>query len=203
MSLSYTPCYYHSDRVATTTCDKCQKPICLEDNRKFTNRNNYGQRIYCPTCFATPDPTVSGVNVLKIILPLFVIILIYMVGLFSIINSPVDNNFLPNLFVLIAFFIIALFLYIYYVSRIVSKPKRNTINSNTFTQHNKSDLLLRTKEKEEYLKAKELEKIKLNKTREEMKQNKYQSELHCNRCGAKTTQEDIFCPDCGGRLTEN
>ena len=202
MSLQYTPCYYHPDRVATTTCDNCQKPICLEDNRKITNRSVYGPRIYCPTCFATPDPTISGVNVLKVIVPIFIIIGIYMVGLFSIINSPVDNNFLPNLFALIAFFMIALFLYIYYVSRIASKPKRNTKTPDTSTQHDNSDLLLRVKEKEEYRKAKELEKMKFIKTREEMKQKKYQFDLHCNRCGAKTTQEDIFCPDCGGRLTE-
>ncbi|MHA1225797.1 MAG: hypothetical protein ACTSR2_04405 [Candidatus Hodarchaeales archaeon] len=35
MNLNYTPCAYHPDKVAATKCERCNRPICLEDKRIY------------------------------------------------------------------------------------------------------------------------------------------------------------------------
>ncbi len=35
MNESFTPCFYHPNKAAITVCERCRRPICIEDKRIF------------------------------------------------------------------------------------------------------------------------------------------------------------------------
>lgn len=46
-------CYRHPTEVATSVCDKCNRPICEKDYRNFNKGVEGALKTLCPKCFDT------------------------------------------------------------------------------------------------------------------------------------------------------
>ncbi|MFW9930315.1 MAG: zinc ribbon domain-containing protein [Candidatus Thorarchaeota archaeon] len=99
-SLKFTPCAYHNDKAAVTTCERCHRPICLEDKRvyrrtHYQNDNTYvTTHDYCILCFASQKKTDSNLHIVGAII--FIIFIIIGFGFFTSAmnnaNSQISNN---------------------------------------------------------------------------------------------------------------
>lgn len=46
MSVPFTPCFYHPEKAAITVCERCRRPICLEDKRIFKDEETKHSYFY-------------------------------------------------------------------------------------------------------------------------------------------------------------
>ena len=104
-----TKCHYHPHRPATTICDRCQRPLCFDDNRLYQKQDSaffvdnsissigestFGMNRtlnYCILCNATAlRNDINLISVLYYILPSFLgsLIVLYFFPLFAIIFIP-------------------------------------------------------------------------------------------------------------------
>ncbi len=81
MDRNHLNCYYHPERNAIAKCEKCGKPICLECNMIFrdkniTNKENYATRHnYCIVCYY--DKKIKSDSIFRIIKELIFFILVF------------------------------------------------------------------------------------------------------------------------------
>ena len=111
--MSSTRCYYHPEKTAVTVCERCHRPICLEDKRVyrkthysntgFNNDNYYGSNTYvtthdyCPLCYASQKQTNVYTSIIGGII--FVVFIIIGLGFFASISnsfSSSSSNFNQN-----------------------------------------------------------------------------------------------------------
>lgn len=183
MNLSFTPCFYHPDRVATTTCDRCRRPICLEDNRKDYSRSRYGSRIYCPVCYDSLNQFSPNINPLRIIIPFFVLAGLFIFGIFSLVFNATSDSFIPDFFVFFfgSFFLMAFF--IFWVVFSAFKPKRS-IGKKSFNLYGTKNYSSQLYSKNTDLSFSDYE------------------DLHCYQCGSPISLKDKYCLNCGDPTKE-
>jgi len=101
--MAETTCYYHSDRIAVTVCERCKRPICQEDKRIYSEshyalnkvKSKNGRTLdfqgstydetheYCPLCYGThKKTTVIGALIGGGIL-IIIILLIFGIALYD------------------------------------------------------------------------------------------------------------------------
>lgn len=89
-------CYYHPDVVANATCDRCHRPICLNDVKKYQRRRReyhgddvevYVERYtFCPPCYyerIESDNSVAARAFQLVIAGLAVVFIFVVMSMFS------------------------------------------------------------------------------------------------------------------------
>ena len=206
--MATTACYYHPEKMAVSTCERCHRPICLEDKRMYHQthyvNNNYGNsnfgsssyettREYCILCYAAQKQS----NVTGSIIggAIFIIFLIFGISMFtsftnsfnsfgpSMGNSPFSN--FMGLFMLFAIFIIILIVGGIIYSKLQSDQAvdeamrfRNSLNTDNIKSSSGVSNLTNSF-KPLYQKKRAI------------------GTLTCFECGGTLNFEDQFCPRCG------
>lgn len=206
MDLNYTSCHYHPNKMAVTVCERCRRPICLEDKRiyrkmhtsRFSNvsKSYYTTHEYCILCYASQLK--SDAN------PLAILVFLSFILIFSLIFGGAAFVAGAGIF---TFSIFGLFLILLIVIIIGSvKSSRNkaqqaedeamrfksSVYSNSSTDSQPSFGYHKdTKIPSHYDNPFE------NKTPQEIKKSPDLFSIMCFECGAHISLDDKFCPNCG------
>ena len=146
MSLEHTPCSYHPNKVAVTICERCRRPICLEDKRVYRRshssgssnyrRSYYTSHDYCVLCNSSQLSTDAKWS--PMIFICFIPFILVFVGMFSFIPFGSDFGsfdigffgFFPLIFIgFIAFFVLMMFISI---NQTKNRAKNAEMEANSF-----------------------------------------------------------------------
>ncbi|MFW9930987.1 MAG: hypothetical protein ACFFD1_16480 [Candidatus Thorarchaeota archaeon] len=119
MNLKYTPCTYHPNNAAVTICERCRRPICLEDKRIYRRAHTrgtgessytyYTQHDYCVLCNASQlshDAKWSPLTLVCLI-PFLLIFFLAFIPLYGTFNqSGTFFSLFPTFFIGILVFIL-------------------------------------------------------------------------------------------------
>ncbi len=105
--MSTTKCYYHRDKIAIATCERCHRPICLEDKRVYHKTHRYSDsryettRVYCTVCYGSQKEQDSAYAVIGGIIAIVVIIfgLLAFGSMASSMPTVNSNNYNNNMYV--------------------------------------------------------------------------------------------------------
>ena len=72
--MSNAMCFNHPNTIATTTCDRCHRPICAADHRRYTRgAGPYAKQfMYCPECYGKAKGGERRWNLIGIILAIII-----------------------------------------------------------------------------------------------------------------------------------
>ena len=72
--MSNPMCYLHPNTIATTTCDKCHRPICAADHRRYTKGAGVyaKQKMFCPECYDKAKAGDKRWNIIGVIIAIIV-----------------------------------------------------------------------------------------------------------------------------------
>lgn len=86
--MSETTCYIHEDKAATTTCERCDRPICPVDHKRITTQSVGGmgivmeKKLVCPECFDIVKSKQKARNRRNIFIAITMTSLILVIGYF-------------------------------------------------------------------------------------------------------------------------
>ena len=215
MNISFTACYYHPGKAAVFVCERCRRPICLEDKCIFKEERPRGFYSYfgilrsittvnkfdfCILCNASmlklkANSSKDSLKFLPIIGLLFLIVSFY---LFK--NA---NGFL---LIGITGFILAIFCLGIIASVINNLAQANVVKSdvlnllmNSHIQNNSSTKFIASFESHNT--RSRLNSNFQNVARISSKNDSVFS-LTCYKCGSNLTLQDKFCQNCGNSTHE-
>lgn len=102
LSLSIIICHYHRNRIAFAICERCRRPICLEDKRilikdySYFEHNNSNYHSYCLICFGVQLEKTT-ITYEYLIIEIFSFLIIFILGI------DLTNIFVP-IFIITVFF---------------------------------------------------------------------------------------------------
>lgn len=104
--MSATRCYYHPDKIAITTCERCHKPICLEDKRVYRQTHYYNNSVgndsfhsrssyvtthdYCILCYASQKKSNVTASIIGGIV--FIIFVFFALGSFASFSNQASQS---------------------------------------------------------------------------------------------------------------
>ncbi len=200
MPLNYTACFYHPDKIAVSVCERCRRPICLEDKQVFNYNSRYSRRKsyysfvsrdYCPSCYSlliNPNMTTTP---LTFVLLFFVIFFIMIIGIFFMVGITETFPFILIFFLIffgIAFFIIAV-VFISIVSLSKSQPNYY-IKPNQYTEE-------QVRFQQRNLDGYNEHDFEENLSKQTILESQRKKTISCYECGSYLTVQDKFCPNCG------
>ncbi len=202
--VSQVTCYYHPEVVATDKCDRCRRPICLNDVMKYEKRYRTGSGTshhhhhsysviytYCPLCYADVVEKEYSIaaNIFKLGVAVFAFffILIFF-NIFGTFFSGFGGVFpfmffFPVIFMLVPIIIILIIVY----DVAVVGPRKLKVAQQTRAN------FLRSLNRSSSI-AVEKEPLTIN--------QQSISNLVCFECGAPLEPTDKFCPNCGDPTDE-
>lgn len=206
MGLNFTACHYHPDRVAVTVCERCRRPICLEDKRIYRKKHSrgagddvsyyYTQHDYCILCNASQLRSDAKPTGILIAIP---IILFF----FIILPSPVMAiGFFNPFFLMFGGFVIIVALAAG-GSIISARAKAQNAENEAFqfksSLYSGSDVSSRPSF--EYHKNTPVPELYEDKyyqqTVKDVKKTSNMFSIVCFECGTQLSLNDKFCPNCG------
>ena len=211
MSYNYTQCHYHPDRMAVTVCERCRRPICLEDKRNYRKKHtgNTGQNAYsyytnhdyCILCNASQLRSDASPLSFLIFLPFIIIFFFIFGGLAGFILGSGSFGSIFFLFILIMIlFGVGSFL----SARTKAEAAENDamiFKSNLYSHSDSS-----SRPAFNYYKNNPLpdsyEDIYGIKAEQEIKNDPNLFSIVCFECGAHIDLQDKFCPNCGDSTKE-
>ena len=172
-------CAYHENRPAVTNCQRCKRPICLQDKRVYKRRRGkygYIKRDYCILCNASQKESDFLGQV--IIFPLALIVFVVMIGM-------------SGQFSGISAFVIVIAL-VFGIALVASKVQKDEAVEEAWAFKNRLSKTKRSTKAEyakdvvipQFLKKRDLGKI------------------NCFECGFKLEPGDVFCANCGDDTKE-
>ncbi len=198
-------CFYHPDVVANTTCERCHRPICLNDVRTYQRRRSthfdddthyyYEKYTLCPLCYADwierDNSIVAQVLQLGIV-AFAVVFMFFALGMFGTFLSMGGFGgmagifgFLPLVFIAVPLIIIAVVLY----NVFIASPRR------VREARAQKELFLAS------LGSQPSTSAMMNQG-EIVSSSSIGASLTCFECGAPLAITDKFCPNCGDPTTE-
>ena len=187
MTLNYTSCFYHPDKVAVTVCERCRRPICLEDKHssnyssqyiRRTSGLSYLARDYCKPCYDSMINTSISATPIKFAILGFILFFFMIIGIFSVISFGE-----PLPFIFIFFFIFfGLFIFVFLIGLYSTGSLSNKSTRNAVFNNNQQNFGNYTPEKN---------------TKQAILESQKNITISCYECGSYLTLEDKFCPSCG------
>ena len=215
MNKSFTTCYYHPEKVADTVCDRCRRPICLDDRRIFAedkslnlfgykrlNRSKSSSKKFhlCILCNGTMLRLKSKSSHDSLIFLPIIGIFFFLTGIYL---SGSSNGFISIGIIgtISALLCISIFLYIYNIRSDFHKAKLDVLNllSTAHIQSNPLSTSANFFDQKDH-------GINSNSASQNLKNDISNSRtiftLGCYECGDELTLQDKFCQHCGNSTHE-
>ncbi|MHA2104669.1 MAG: hypothetical protein ACW981_14670 [Candidatus Hodarchaeales archaeon] len=208
MNLQHTPCSYHPNKVAVAVCERCRRPICLEDKRIYRRRHSSGSGNYrrsrytshefcvlCNTAKLSSDAKWSPLS-LVCIFPFILIFVFAFIPLFTI--SDIGGDF--GFFGIFPLFFIGIFVFMILiifgtVSQTKKKSQQAEIEASTFRDslnNPSSPYTFQRYTGDGFDSPRQSDAFSSN----SIPYSKSFS-LVCYECGSNITIDDKFCSNCG------
>ena len=206
MALNYTSCHYHPNKMAVTVCERCRRPICLEDKRVYRKKHPRGGGQYrsyyytthdfCILCNASQLRADANPFAFLIFIPFLLIFFIFFGGTAGFIGG---GGLFLSMFVL--FFIV--FIIIVLGSTLSARNKAESAENEAMNF--KSNLYSRSDNTSRpsfsYHKSNEVpdsyEDMYGQRSKSEIKNSPDLFSIVCFECGAHINLEDKYCQNCG------
>ena len=207
MGLNFTSCHYHPDKIAVTICERCRRPICLEDKRIYRKRHTrgsgdnasyyYTHHEYCVLCNASQLRLDANPYGLLFFIPFALIFFIIFGGVASGFNGA-GSIFIAFFGI---FFVIILIISLGQTMSTRSKAQNAEQEALEFksTLYSKSDSSSRPSFK--YDKKRSVPEIYdddfYERSPKEIKKSDDLFSIVCFECGTHINLEDKYCQNCG------
>lgn len=205
-----TFCQYHPNKLAVTVCERCRRPICLEDKRIYRKRHtrHYGKysrfyyttHDYCVLCNASQlRRDASSIRFFLIPLVFGLFIFIFFIGSLGSVSSTG-----PFVIFLIVTFLIVIFIA---VATITARKKADEAEEDAFrfrSLMSNNDSLINNSSfnDSEYNAWKDnSNKSVFNQSESQISSSEVNT-ISCFRCGGKIDLKDRFCQNCGDSTKE-
>ena len=206
MNLNYTACHYHPDRVAVTVCERCRRPICLEDKRIYRKRHtshsgNYSRSYYttheyCILCNASQLKSDANPLAFLIFIP-FLLIFFFIFG--GTAGFVLGSGGVFSIFVIFFLFFIIIMVGSNLSARGKAQEAENEAMLFKSGLYSKSDNTSQPSFNyhKNYQTSPIYDDPYQNKSKKEIKKSPDLFSVVCFECGANINLNDKYCQNCG------
>lgn len=207
----YTTCDYHPNKMAVTTCERCRRPICLEDKRIYRKRHRrshgkysttyYTSHEYCVLCNASQLRSDANPLGFLIFIPFLVFFFIIFGG-----AAGAAGGVGPFFTIFILFFLFIIVSAVFSTIRAREKAEQAENEAMNFkaTLYSTNDATSRPSFN--YYKTSPVpdsyDNPYFQKSNKEIKKAPDLFSIVCYECGANINLEDKFCQNCGDSTKE-
>ncbi|OLS23341.1 MAG: hypothetical protein HeimC3_25050 [Candidatus Heimdallarchaeota archaeon LC_3] len=217
MNLQHTSCSYHPNKVAVSICERCRRPICLEDKRIYRrshssgtdshSRRYYTSHEFCVICNSAKLS--SDAKWSPMILICFIPFILMFFGMFFLIPFEVSNSgpfdfgffgYIPMIFIgFIAFFILIMFVSINQTKKKATNAEMEASSFRNSLNNSSAPFTYQKYVNNSFEPARESSGFSSSSS--DFNYSEAFS-LVCYECGKSISVQDKFCPNCGDSTKE-
>lgn len=213
MNLQRTACSYHPNKVAVDICERCRRPICLEDKRIYRRRHSSGSGSYrnsyysshdfcvlCNSSQLSSDAKWSPLNIVCLIpfIAIFLVVFLPALGIFSSFGDFGFFGFFPFIFIgIFVLIFISIFVSVSKTKTLAQEAENEALGFRNSLNSPEAPYTYQRYSNEGFESPKQSDIFSSSNT-------SYSPafSLVCFECGSSITVEDKFCSNCGDSTKE-